>query len=40
MKTKYSFLSMALMKMASFGNENFLQFFFFSFFFFISELFT
>ena len=32
MKTKYSFLSMALMKMASFGNENFLQFFFFSFF--------
>ena len=33
MKTKYSFLSMALMKMVSFGNENFLQFFFFSFFF-------
>ena len=28
MKTKFSFLSMALMKMASFGNEIFLQFFF------------
>lgn len=38
MKTKFSFLSMALMKMASFGNEIFLVFFLL--FFFISELFT